>query len=140
MLSIYRIFSVFLFLLPLCGFSQPREKIESMKVAFLTKHMELSPAEAQVFWPLYNDFQTRKEALRKQYAGSRLNPSAMEKAADKEIEAGLDAELAFRQKELDLQKDFYRRLREALPVRKIALFLKGEEEFKKVLLNQLKEK
>ena len=30
-----------------------REKLESMKIAFFTKKLDLSPEEAQVFWPVW---------------------------------------------------------------------------------------
>lgn len=39
---------------------QPSEKkqadIEALKVAFITKELELTPDEAQKFWPLYNQY------------------------------------------------------------------------------------
>ena len=43
-----------------------KEKIEAMKVAFITQKLDLSSKEAQVFWPLYNDYQDKLQALRKQ--------------------------------------------------------------------------
>ena len=31
-----------------------RENVEALKVAFITKHLNLNPDEAQKFWPAYN--------------------------------------------------------------------------------------
>lgn len=31
-----------------------RENVEALKVAFMTKHLNLNPDEAQKFWPAYN--------------------------------------------------------------------------------------
>ena len=42
-----------------------REKIEAMKVSFLTQKIDLNSKEAQVFWPLYNDYSDKVQALRK---------------------------------------------------------------------------
>lgn len=33
-----------------------QENIEALKVAFLSKELELTPDEAQKFWPLYNQY------------------------------------------------------------------------------------
>ena len=30
------------------------ERIQSEKIAFITQELDLSPEEAQVFWPVYN--------------------------------------------------------------------------------------
>jgi len=40
---------------------QPSEKkqqeIEALKIAFISKELELTPEEAQKFWPVYNHIQ-----------------------------------------------------------------------------------
>ncbi len=33
-----------------------QEKIEALKVAFITKELDLTPDEAQKFWPVYNQY------------------------------------------------------------------------------------
>jgi hypothetical protein len=40
---------------------QQREKLELFKIQFITKKLDLTPAEAEKFWPLYNE---QKEASR----------------------------------------------------------------------------
>jgi hypothetical protein len=34
---------------------QQREKLELFKIQFITKKLDLTPAEAEKFWPLYNE-------------------------------------------------------------------------------------
>ena len=34
-----------------------KEKIEAMKVAYLTNELELTVEESQAFWPVYNELQ-----------------------------------------------------------------------------------
>jgi hypothetical protein len=41
---------------------QQREKLELFKIQFITKKLDLTPAEAEKFWPLYNE---QKEASQK---------------------------------------------------------------------------
>ena len=35
-----------------------REKIKAMKVGFITEKLDLTTAEAQKFWPVYNEFES----------------------------------------------------------------------------------
>lgn len=51
------------------GDQQPPEKkikeIEALKVAFITKELELTPEEAQKFWPIYNQYSKELKAVMK---------------------------------------------------------------------------
>jgi hypothetical protein len=40
-----------------------KEQLESQKVAFITKQLSLTIEEAQRFWPVYNEFQQKKEEI-----------------------------------------------------------------------------
>ena len=51
---------------------EKREEIESMKVAFLTKKLELTPEEAQKFWPVYNQFQGELDKIRDEQRKVRM--------------------------------------------------------------------
>jgi hypothetical protein len=39
------------------------KRYHAQKIAFITDEMQLSPEEAQLFWPIYNQFQTKKDSL-----------------------------------------------------------------------------
>ena len=41
-----------------------KEKIEAMKVAYLTNELELTVEESQAFWPVYNELQDKEIELR----------------------------------------------------------------------------
>jgi len=45
---------------------QKKEKIEAIKVAYLTEELELTVAESQAFWPVYNELRKKEHALREQ--------------------------------------------------------------------------
>ena len=36
--------------------AQDGEKIQSLKIAFITQKLQLTPDEAQKFWPVYNQY------------------------------------------------------------------------------------
>jgi len=86
--------------------SSKNEKIESMKVAFLSTKLELTAKEAQQFWPLYNEFQQKMEKLRKSKKSDFEDiKSKIENGTDKELTVYMDEVFATRQKELDCKKN-----------------------------------
>ena len=139
-----------LFLLTIClifsclSFAQEsskNEKIESMKVAFLSTKLELTAKEAQQFWPLYNEFQQKMEKLRKSKKSDFEDiKSKIENGTDKELTVYMDEVFATRQKELDLQKEYYEKYAKVVPLKKVALLYQAENQFKRELLKKIKEK
>ena len=59
-----------------------QEKMKTEKIAFLTSAMDLTPAEAEKFWPVYNDMENERRASFKK------NMVAF-KALDEGLKAGL---------------------------------------------------
>ena len=50
-----------------------REKLQALKVAYLTEELSLTPDEAQVFWPLYNELESKMKAIRKAQRDNRIS-------------------------------------------------------------------
>jgi Spy/CpxP family protein refolding chaperone len=118
-----------------------KENIESMKIAFITKKLDLTPQEAQQFWPVYNQYNDKAKELRKKRRQegreARLN---FDELSDKEVEQVISNDMAYRQKELDLQKEYHEKFKSVLPIKKVAKLYAAEEQFKIVLINKLKDR
>lgn len=124
-------------LLQLASFAQggKREKIEALRVGFITQQLNLTTDESQKFWPVYNEYQDKVRAARREFKGTSTSF-----ASDKEAQDFLDAELLFKQRELNLYKEYYDKFKKILPLKKVAMLRQAEEEFKKELLKQLQGK
>ncbi|MEP7264325.1 MAG: Spy/CpxP family protein refolding chaperone [Bacteroidota bacterium] len=118
-----------------------KENIEAMKVAFLTKELNLSPEEAQKFWPVYNaytdELKKLRETRKERFKDSKDDFGNM---SDKDVEKLVDSEIASRQQELDLLKQYHVKFKEVLPVKKVAALYRAEEKFKRQLLERIKER
>lgn len=64
----------------------------------------------------------------------------VEDITDKEMEALIENDLSLKQKELDLQKEFHKKLKLILPPKKIAKYFLAEEEFRQKLADIIKQK
>lgn len=120
--------------------AQPRkEKIETYKIAFITQKLNLTSQEAQQFWPIYNEYADKLEVNRKNYRQTAKKAN-VETMTDKEAEEFLSAEYNMKQKELDLYKEYYDKFKKVLPIKKVALLRQTEEEFKRELIKNIRER
>ncbi len=117
-----------------------KEQLEALKVATFTKTLNLTSQEAATFWPIYNEYDSELDALRKKHKEDKGKLDNAANLSDAEIEKLVDGEIIFRQQELDIIKKYHAQFKKILPMKKVALIYKAQDEYKKALLGQLKEK
>ena len=60
--------------------------------------------------------------------------------SDKDVEKVVDGDLVFRQQELDIVKKYHNQFKQVLPIKKVAMLYRAEDDFKKELLEKIKER
>ncbi len=87
--------------------SYDKEKLERAKVAFITKRLDLSPDQAEKFWPLYNQFNENRKRLMKD-----MHPRVKdgEQLTNQQAAALIDRRFELEQKILDLEKSFHKEI------------------------------
>lgn len=138
-------FAALLLLLPsiLCAQRPRGEEIESLKIAFFTKKLDLSPEDAKVFWPIYNDMQAEQNALRKERFQKMISfrkVTEIDNLTDAQIQSLITSEFDFRQRDLNLEKKYYNRFKAVLPIKIIGKYYRAQEAFKRELLNRFKDR
>jgi hypothetical protein len=133
--------AVLLAAMSLTALAQPpgakKEKIDAMRVAFITQELDLTPQEAQSFWPVYNQFDNELDALRKARKNALMDArDNFDNMSDADMAKAIDAELNFQQQELDLRKRYVAEFKKVLPVKKVALLMRAEQRFKMKLLQE----
>ncbi len=128
--------------------AQPKEhgnwqdKIKSEKIAFLTAELELTPDEAQVFWPVYNQIVSQKHEAQKNMMKAYFDlAKALEenKATDKEINNLLNNYLAAKLANKDIEKGEADKYRKVLPDKKVAKLYVAEEKFRRHHIRSMRE-
>jgi len=117
-----------------------REKVEAQRVAFITQELDLTPDEAKVFWPVYNEYDKKRHELKKAFknAGNFHKPE-IEKLTEKEAVQILDNQIIEAQKLLDLRKEYHIRFKSVLPAVKVLQLYDAEREFQKMLIDRLRQ-
>lgn len=117
---------------------EKRDEFEAQKVAFFTQALDLTPQEAVVFWPLYNEMSKKIREqdmdMRKQAKIMRESKNVTEAEARKYVEGALAAESQM----LNIKKQYYQKLLEVIPAKKIAKLDWAERKFHRQLLDKMR--
>ena len=116
------------------------ERLQAEKIAFITQELDLTPEEAQVFWPVYNqcwkEVLASHKATREALAGIRGKQA--EGLTDKEMEKKLDAYIQASTRSNQVLADWYPKFKQVLPIRKVAKLYQAEEAFQQRMINNLR--
>ena len=112
-------------------------RMDSMKIAFITEKLDLSEAEAEKFWPVYNNVEKQqKEAVKaEKQAYMALNKAMAEEGAD--LKPLLDAYLKAKQANVDFHAKAVNEYRKVLPEKKVAMFFTMAESFRRQMIGCL---
>ncbi len=113
-------FGSFSFVHAQSGNGQRAEKIQELKIAFISQKLRLTPSEAEKFWPVYNEYNNEIKNLR---------------ANDRDGEV-----LENDQKLLNIKKKYSPAFENVLGPQRVNELFKAEGQFRNVLIQRLKER
>jgi hypothetical protein len=93
------------------------EKVQALKIAFITQRLQLSSAEAEKFWPVYNQYDSEIKNLRSDKNGDVLENE---------------------EKLLNIRKKYKPSFEKILGPQKLNDLFNAERDFRNVLIKQLK--
>ena len=106
------------------------DRRKAIKVGIITNELELTSAEAEKFWPVYNEFEKSKADLMKGHLEKMKKMKKEDKElTDAEYESIIETEMGFRQKMLELEKNYYGRFKSVVPPKKVAKLYEAEQKF-----------
>lgn len=115
-----------------------RDKVELLRVAFISKNLELSNAESEKFWPVYNEYNEKIRGIKKNLRLSYRKKS--EQITESEAEELFQLEMQSRQAEVDIQKQYSEKIKAIIGVIKTVKLKLAEEEFKREIIKSIKDK
>jgi len=120
--------------------SGKKDVLENEKVAFFTKELSLTTAEAERFWPVYNDFSNRKDKINRDrkvlYQYIAENKEYM---TDPEVQESLTKFISYQTQETALIESFNKKFLEILPPKKVMMIYVSENQFKIFILKQIRD-
>ncbi len=117
--------------------SDKKDRIQAIKVAYITEKINLSSKQSQQFWPLYNEYQNE---LRQLNQSRRKNPFILEDMTDDELNIFVENKLKTEEQKIALQRTYLQNYKQVLSIRQIVRLYRAETSFKKELLRRAKER
>ena len=119
---------------------EQKDDIDARRIGFITNEMELTPEEAQVFWPVYNKYRAEVETLKKSRATELMSAKInFDDYTDEEVNKAIENDFNSRQKELDILRRYNNEYKKLLPVKKVAKLYRAEQLFKISLLKEMRQ-
>lgn len=97
-------------------------RIEALKIAYITKKLNLSPDEAQKFWPVYNNYANEMREVRRE---QRRNNTS---------------EIETEEKILKIRKKYNTEFSRTLSPEKVNTFFRSEKDFGNFVQKELSER
>jgi len=122
------------------GDKEREDKIDKLKIAFITQELNLTSAEAEKFWPIYNELETKTKELRK--ANRKIEKEireSFETITNEDAKKKLATLFENDEKETALRKEYSRKFSEVIGDKRALKLLSLEHEFRRELLDRLRE-
>ncbi|WP_343604497.1 hypothetical protein [Fluviicola sp.] len=117
------------------------DKIEALKVGFITKELSLTASEAEKFWPVYNEMESKMKEIRQ--SSRKINmelKDSEDKLSNDDAKKKLNTLFENEQKELDIKKEYSEKFIKIIGEKRTLKLLSLEHEFRRVLLERLKDR
>lgn len=109
--------------------------INSKRIAFLSERMSVTPDEARQFWPVYNEYNQKRDAQanahREKWSGKEVSEMTQEEAS-----RYAEDQVSYVEQSAAIKREYYEKLKRILPVKKIALLYEAERDFNKMLFRE----
>ena len=112
--------------------TERRERIKSLKIAYMTEQLALTPEESQEFWPVYNKYQAQLNSLRKEYRSAK-KPEDM---TDAEAEAHINKRLQMEEEKTTIRRNMARDIQPIIGPKRVLVMSQSESRFNKKVLHK----
>lgn len=108
-----------------------KDKIMAEKIAFFTSELQLTPHEAELFWPVYNQMAQEREKYHHQARKDMkaLNAAIEQNAGESQIKQLLERYIQSADKCDNMRNRVYEEVSKVLPATKTAKLFIAEEKF-----------
>ena len=113
------------------------ERIQAARVTFLTEKMQLTPEQAQKFWPVYNEFHKKRRDLKRK--ARVFKGQDLDKLTDAQLREGIKEMMDGKTKEAELEKSYSEKFLTVISPKQLATMYRAEKEFMKMLIKRLDE-
>ena len=119
--------------------SQRKDRVETLRIAFFTEKLELTPDESTAFFVRAVELEDAIAELKKEYLHLRSTKKNPDSISDKEYAQGVTQRGELKKKEIDLNSSFIIDCFDILDAKRAISITEIKKDFRKLLLKKRKE-
>jgi len=131
-------FKPFLFIILVSGLvSQAHaqgQRMEGLRIAFVTQDLALTSTQAEKFWPTFNEYSSKRKGLQARLKSAQNR--ALGETTDAEIYAAVDELVSIRRQEADLLQDFIPKFKTVLTAKQIGKLVTLEKRMAREIMQR----
>lgn len=124
--------------------SERRKRLKAYKIAYITEELDLTPKEAERFWPVYNDYENKVYQLKivniKGAHNKIRENGGIDALTDDEANIMLDKLIKNDEAISAAKLELYKELKNNISSKKIIKLYRAEHEFNRKLLSEFRKK
>lgn len=116
-----------------------KDKMMSEKIGFITMELNITPEEAQAFWPVYNQVDKERDEARREVikAHKAMTETIEAGKSSKEISTALENYLSAKVRLDEIDNGSAQKFKSVLPIEKVAKLYVAEEKFRRQYIHKL---
>lgn len=114
------------------------DKVEALRVSYITRHVAFTEQEGQKFWPVYNEYHNKLRVLRRKLRQTHRQYN--ESLTEEETRTLAAAEMELRESELKVHQVYSAAIVGILGHRKYMRLRLAEEQFRREMLKTLRDR
>ena len=119
--------------------SNARAKLEAARIAMITERLNLTPEQAEKFWPIYNQFAQERRAMQQEVLKARQGLD-MNNLSEEQSQQLVDAQLKYRQDNVNLENKYAEMLTKVITAKQLVALKKAEDDFRAMILRRLEQR
>lgn len=133
--------TLLILLISMSAYSQSQEvldKIESAKIALITQRLELTPEQAEKFWPIYREYSEKQREVNQDFRNLRRSYRP-ETATEEESKVLVERGQQIKEQMIRLDKQYADRMLNVINNRQLLRLREAENDFRQELMKRLKQ-
>jgi hypothetical protein len=114
------------------------KKIEAARIALITERLNLTPEQAEKFWPVYREYTQQRQQLRDEF--HELRKSESKEMTNDESKKILQRGMQLKERQLSLDKTYNERLSSVITTNQILQLRRAEDDFRQMIIKRLEKR
>lgn len=116
-----------------------RSKLEAARIAMITERLNLTPEQAEKFWPIYNQYAQERRSLQQEALKARQGWD-MNNLTEEQSQQLVQIQMKFKQDKVNLESKYANMLTQVISAKQLVALRKAEDDFRAMILRRLEQR